>query len=1130
MFSKLKKWRCGILLGLLLPGAANAQLPGPAAKVPTVNQDVFQYKTRQDTTKRKGLRTLEEGMGTFPDLIQGLSFMPPSPSASALAKFIDVPVSHYTGISNVNIPLVSVNEKEIKIDVSLSYHGSGVKVDEAPGWTGQNWALQTGGGIITRTVSGLADESPNGFLNHFAEVQTIANISGTPNMNVYYETLKDFSYGNYDSQPDVFFLSIPGYSVKFYLRPNNTVMTIPYTKLLIKPVISGSDIVSFTVRTPTGLTYNFDKPETSMIGLSPSDPPPAYNSSWYPGSISSPNGYSVTFEYFENQNVSFLANYTRSKRDKISESGTASDEGGSPKGCPFLTVSGGPTGIILANAKKIKKIITSNGYVEFFLSQDRQDTGNIYPIASFEFQDSKLDKIELHDAMGTLVKGFTLQYGYLGPGAGKRLKLSSVTEFGRDLATLPPHTFTYNENEVPLIFDQAQDHWGFRNANSGDYYRIPALTYAGVSYPGQNKESDQNSIYNALGGTLTQIGYPTGGTTTFAYEANREISGSTTRIVGGLRIKEITHTDPVTGSSNKKTYVYNTALLLDIPKYDYTQTVRVYDSRSPYAGVFKTCGYLVRTSKSKNVVGAGTHIVYPHVTEFSSTEAVNGKTDFYYSYPATPVAQDFPFPPQDQYGQIGGNLAETKVSNASDQPLRRKQHFFNDAGSNQSNASAMNGFVIGRNYEWSGPQLIDVNLNNTYGDLFTIKRYDIWSRWLYINKTETTEYAQTDQSKFVKNTTDYLYENPTHAQLTKETSTDSKGNATEKTYTYPHDFAAVMPYSEMITDDVFMISPVIETQQKVAGVNTLYKKKAYEKTSAKYLAKRVSSRIGTGPEVEDLVINDYDLKGNPTEYKERNGMVTKLEFYQKPFSGTTNLGKTDFLKKKTVGVGTGTQQITSYDYLPGAGIQSSIDANGKVTTYEYDNFNRLKTVKNQAGLAVASYCYNYAGQVVDCATINPTGVKSVVPLLLLGEIDAPDLKPQLTITPAIVTNGKVTEFVVDVLEVGGVLPTNGSEITVRVVKSPYFTNFTWNPALTTSSAGISVQNSIWTPSENASYYIFKTSAVIPKSTRRRLVFHLTASVPPGTSAQFAIPVSLVPGSGGELNYLNNASSVVIQIF
>jgi hypothetical protein len=166
---------------------------------------------------------------------------------------------------------------------------------------------------------------------------------------------------------------------------------------------------------------------------------------------------------------------------------------------------------------------------------------------------------------------------------------------------------------------------------------------------------------------------------------------------------------------------------------------------------------------------------------------------------------------------------------------------------------------------------------------------------------------------------------------------------------------------------------------------------------------------------------------------------------------------------------------------------------------------------------------------VDCATVNPSGTVNPTPIVLLGDATAPDLKPQLSINPVIVRNGTVTEFMIDVLEVGGVLPTNGSEITVRVTKDPYFTNFSWNPALTTSSGGQSVQNSIWTPSENANYYIFKMSAIIPKSARRRLVFSLTVTNP-GGDAEYAIPVTLVPGSGGELNYLNNASATVIQIF
>ena len=54
----------------------------------------------------------------------------PSPTAASLGKFGDIPVSLYTGTPNISVPLFEVKGRTISLPISLSYHGSGVKVEE----------------------------------------------------------------------------------------------------------------------------------------------------------------------------------------------------------------------------------------------------------------------------------------------------------------------------------------------------------------------------------------------------------------------------------------------------------------------------------------------------------------------------------------------------------------------------------------------------------------------------------------------------------------------------------------------------------------------------------------------------------------------------------------------------------------------------------------------------------------------------------------------------------------------------------------------------------------------------------------------------------------------------------------
>jgi len=59
-------------------------------------------------------------------------------------------------------------------------------------------------------------------------------------------------------------------------------------------------------------------------------------------------------------------------------------------------------------------------------------------------------------------------------------------------------------------------------------------------------------------------------------------------------------------------------------------------------------------------------------------------------------------------------------------------------------------------------------------------------------------------------------------------------------------------------------------------------------------------------------------------------------------------------------------QLNTYTYDPLVGMTSAMDAKGKVTYYEYDNFQRLRMIKDNDGNIVKAFCYNYAGQSTDC--------------------------------------------------------------------------------------------------------------------------------------------------------------------
>ena len=81
-----------------------------------------------------------------------------SPNAASLGQYGEVPVSLYTGTVQINVPIYEIDYMGHKIPISMTYHGSGVRPVQHPGWVGLGWNLNAGG-CISRIVNGLPDET-----------------------------------------------------------------------------------------------------------------------------------------------------------------------------------------------------------------------------------------------------------------------------------------------------------------------------------------------------------------------------------------------------------------------------------------------------------------------------------------------------------------------------------------------------------------------------------------------------------------------------------------------------------------------------------------------------------------------------------------------------------------------------------------------------------------------------------------------------------------------------------------------------------------------------------------------------------------------------------------------------------
>lgn len=157
----------------------------------------------------------------------------PSPTASNLGLYGEIPVSEYTGTPNISIPLYEFKTKSFTIPVTLSYHPSGIRPELHPGPTGLGWTLLTGG-AITREVRRLADENDSkgttgtvgyGYLHN--KNGMLAQADWKPSQNPADEGKIDsfFNRENLDSdfEADEFSFNFLGISGKFYFDQSGNI-------------------------------------------------------------------------------------------------------------------------------------------------------------------------------------------------------------------------------------------------------------------------------------------------------------------------------------------------------------------------------------------------------------------------------------------------------------------------------------------------------------------------------------------------------------------------------------------------------------------------------------------------------------------------------------------------------------------------------------------------------------------------------------------------------------------------------------------------------------------------------------------------------------------------------------------
>lgn len=447
---------------------------------------------------------------------------PPSPNAAALAKYGDIPVSYYTGIPNIDIPLYVAQSGDIQLPISLSYHAGGVKINEEAGWTGLGWTLNAGG-IVSRSINDKDDLTATYFTTQVPEMMQRATFAtkvfgSVWNTNFYYGqngAVYDWNAAavsnmvGYDLEADLFTFNFNGRSGKFAFTRAQQIIQEKKSDLLIEGTSAG-----FQITDENGIKYIFAHAEMTDNGTQ------VLPTSWYLSKIYSPKGDSISFNYFTAAPASFIPRYSEIYR----------------KGCntPVYSFSYSTTA---HQIKYLTSITFRNGHVDFEYENVREDMQVVTA-------GRKLMSIKVYNNTEALpFKRFDFTYSYFNNTLGyqfKRLKLDKVTEKGSDGSSLPAHDFVYEEVPASLASISGKnsfsvDHWGYFNGapNTGLTPGYVGLATWGASIQlhtthesiqGANRETNP-SYSNVF--SLKEIVYPTGGKTAFEYESNtfdRDIS------------------------------------------------------------------------------------------------------------------------------------------------------------------------------------------------------------------------------------------------------------------------------------------------------------------------------------------------------------------------------------------------------------------------------------------------------------------------------------------------------------------------------------------------------------------------------------------------------------------------------
>lgn len=523
---------------------------------------------------------------------------PLSPGAYQFLKYTALPVSEYTGIPEVSVPVYEIKEDGVIVPITLNYHASGITVNEEATSVGLGWNLQFGS--VVQIVNDQSDLNPQktkqlpdyigssipselplrypwpfilpGGPTSFPVGPISADYRFPIATNNYFPINGDyntfrydlFNNFDYDSEPDIFKANFLGYSINFIKDFKNGGKIVVLNKAGYKVEYLTDD--SWCITVPSGEQYFFalKNVTSSAVSASSTGGPnsnPSYSVNdessvmWSLTKIITKNKREIIFNYIKTNSFSHFPNFSQSwKKARVLESRNL---GYSDVFRGFWNTSIGTTS-------------TGNLTTTIFLQSESHvvPSSILFPLGRIDFYNSdrddvlggkKIDSVAL--SADRLHKVFKLQYSYFNSSAvgGNGFAYNTVTYGDRAALRLKLNNFidetggiyqfNYNPELLPSKNSYALDQWGYYNGTLNNTSLIPNPTQYNKPELGDNGNNHSAKESYAKASLLNQIIYPTGGSVNFDFELNTfsnywvpdyDNSDNTISHGNGVRVKKIT--------------------------------------------------------------------------------------------------------------------------------------------------------------------------------------------------------------------------------------------------------------------------------------------------------------------------------------------------------------------------------------------------------------------------------------------------------------------------------------------------------------------------------------------------------------------------------------------------------------